>query len=91
MCYSYQVPKYLSKGIPFIVCVCLYVCAFVHSPVLSNSTECLLCIKHVQERTIADSREERGLEPNPRSEAVRLGPFPKDTCIHEDNGLEVMH
>lgn len=48
-CYIYQVPKYLSKEIAFTVFMC--VCAFVHSPVLSTSTEHLLCDKKEPEKT----------------------------------------
>lgn len=97
LCYVNNSPKYVSKGNSFIVCalvsVCVCVYVFVHSPVLSTSTEYLVCIKHLQKKnqnrqrgvkwTGNDSYYHLGwwLEPNPAVGVnlfgVNLKPFPK--------------
>ena len=80
-CYSYQVPKYLSKGIAFVVfaCVCI-LCTLQFCP----QAQSVRCASNMYEKEPekSEERERWTDEAQPgtlsvRSRAVRLEPFPK--------------
>lgn len=58
-CYSYQVPKYLSKGIPFIVCVCVCMCVHLCTLQFCPQAQSVSCASNMSKKEPSQTAERK--------------------------------